>query len=170
MEEADRHLAQRRPGKRPPAYSMRALGRKNLPDSIMMDGVTWRHARTHKHDFWAVTGFYENDRGARAVLKMGRTEPFLGFGLEFIGRFLHGAFDRREGGHQNDQRVGGLLLDLTQNRQAVAVGQLEIEQGEVDPGGLLHRLGGRGRLHDPMTLAFVTLLQRPAQQSFVVDD
>ena len=67
---------------------MRALGRKNLPETITLDGVTWRHTRTHKHDFWAVTGFYENDRGERAVLKMGRTEPFMGFGLEFIGRFL----------------------------------------------------------------------------------
>lgn len=88
MEGADRHLAQRQPGKRPPAYSMRALGRSNLPETILLDGVTWRHARTHKHDFWAVTGFYESDRGERAVLKMGRTEPFAGVPLEFIGRWL----------------------------------------------------------------------------------
>jgi hypothetical protein len=74
----DRHLAQRHPGKRPPAYSMRALGRKNLPETITLDGVTWRHTRTHKHDFWAVTGFYDNERGERAVLKMGRTEPSPG--------------------------------------------------------------------------------------------
>src|SRR6476620_8377510 len=88
MEEADRHLAQRRPGKRAAAYSMRALGRRNLPESLTLDGVIWRHARTYKHDFWAVTGFYENDRGQRAVLKMGRIEPFMGLGLERIGRFL----------------------------------------------------------------------------------
>ncbi|MEA2709919.1 MAG: hypothetical protein QOF78_2520 [Phycisphaerales bacterium] len=90
MAEADdRHLGQHQPGKRLPAYSMRALGRKNLPETITLaDGVTWQHTRTHKHDFWAVTGFYENDRGDRAVLKMGRTEPFMGFGLEIIGRFL----------------------------------------------------------------------------------
>jgi hypothetical protein len=87
-QEADRHLHQRQPGKRPPAYSMRALGRKNLPDTITLDNVAWRHTRTHKHDFWAVTGFYESADGRRAVLKMGRTEPFMGFGLEFIGRFL----------------------------------------------------------------------------------
>jgi hypothetical protein len=67
---------------------MRALGRGNLPETIELDGITWRLARTHKHDFWAVTGFYENDRGERAVLKMGRTEPFAGLPLEFIGRFL----------------------------------------------------------------------------------
>jgi hypothetical protein len=67
---------------------MRALGRKNLPETIALDGVTWRHLRTHKHDFWAVTGFYENDRGERAVLKMGRVAPFAGFDLEWIGRYL----------------------------------------------------------------------------------
>jgi hypothetical protein len=86
--EADRHLSQTQAGKRPPAYSMRALGRGNLPETIELNGVTWRHERTHKHDFWAVTGFYLNDRGERAVLKMGRTEPFAGFSLEFVGRWL----------------------------------------------------------------------------------
>ena len=88
MEGDDVHLAQRQPGKRPPAYSMRALGKKNLPETLQVDGVTWRHVRTHKHDFWAVTGFYENDRGARGVLKMSRTEPFAGLSLAFIGRWL----------------------------------------------------------------------------------
>jgi hypothetical protein len=84
----DRHLSQAQPGKRPPAYSMRALGRGNLPETIALNGVTWRHERTHKHDFWAVTGFYRRDAGERAVLKMGRTEPFAGMSLEFIGRWL----------------------------------------------------------------------------------
>jgi hypothetical protein len=67
---------------------MRALGKRNLPETLDLNGETWRLARTHKHDFWAVTGFYENDRGERAVLKMGRTEPFCGVPLEFIGRWL----------------------------------------------------------------------------------
>ena len=88
MEVRDRHLVQHTPGKRPPAYSMRALGRKHLPETLCFSEVTWRLIRTHKHDFWAVTGFYENDLGQRAVLKMGRTEPFLGFPVEFIGRWL----------------------------------------------------------------------------------
>jgi RIO-like serine/threonine protein kinase len=73
---------------RAPAYSMRALGKRDLPATLLIDGVAWRHVRTHKHDFWAATGFYENDRGERAVLKMGRTEPFMGLPLEWTGRFL----------------------------------------------------------------------------------
>src|SRR5687768_11825910 len=67
---------------------MRALGKKNLPETITLNGVEWRHVRTHKHDFWAVTGFYENDRGERAVLKMGRTEPFASVDLAWVGRWL----------------------------------------------------------------------------------
>jgi hypothetical protein len=87
-ESLDRHLSAPAASKRPPAYSMRALGKKNLPDTLESGGVTWKLLRTHKHDFWAVTGFYENARGERAVLKMGRTEPFCGVPLAFIGRWL----------------------------------------------------------------------------------
>jgi len=67
---------------------MRALGKSDLPQTLLIDGVPWRHVRTHKHDFWAATGFYENARGERAVLKMGRTEPFMGCPLEWTGKFL----------------------------------------------------------------------------------
>jgi hypothetical protein len=67
---------------------MRALGKKSLPETLDLDGVHWKLIRTHKHDFWAVTGFYENDAGTRAVLKMGRVEPFCGVPMEFIGRWL----------------------------------------------------------------------------------
>src|SRR5205823_444622 len=37
----DRHLSASAPGMRPPAYSMRALGRKNLPETLDLDGVAW---------------------------------------------------------------------------------------------------------------------------------
>jgi RIO-like serine/threonine protein kinase len=67
---------------------MRALGKKNLPEALEFDGVVWRLIRTHKHDFWAVTGFYENEKQERAVLKMSRTEPFAGMPLAFVGRWL----------------------------------------------------------------------------------
>ena len=66
----DRHLAPSPGAKKPAiAYSMRALGRRNLPDALAADGRNWRHVRTIKHDFWAVTGFYEDGRGERAVLR-----------------------------------------------------------------------------------------------------
>jgi hypothetical protein len=69
---------------------MRALGKHDLPGIIEVAGVTYRHERTHKHDFWAVTGFYVSDAGQQCVLKMSRTTDFAGFPLLWIGRFLCG--------------------------------------------------------------------------------
>ena len=59
-----------------------------MPETLSIDGVPWQLIRTHKHDFWAATGFYENESRERAVLKMGGTEPFCGMPMEWIGRFL----------------------------------------------------------------------------------
>ena len=55
---------------------------------------------------------------------------------------LDGVLDRRERRHQDDQRLRRLLLDPAQHAQAVAVGQLEVEQDEVDADRALERLGG----------------------------
>ncbi len=77
------------PGNRPPAYALRALGRKGLPKVVSgADGVNYHLTRTVKHDFWAATGFYEADNGRRAVLKIGRVEPYAGVPLVWAGRFL----------------------------------------------------------------------------------
>ena len=42
------------------AYSMRALGREDLPARLAVSGRTLRLLETAKHDFWAATGFYED--------------------------------------------------------------------------------------------------------------
>jgi len=82
-------LQRTQPGKRPPAYSLRALGRKGLPEVVEADdGVLYRLTRTVKHDFWAATGFYEGANGKLAVLKIGRVEPYAGIPLDWAGRFL----------------------------------------------------------------------------------
>jgi hypothetical protein len=67
---------------------MRALGKRDLPATIDIAGVTYRHERTHKHDFWAATGFYVSDAGQRVVLKMSRSEEFAGCPMAWIGRWL----------------------------------------------------------------------------------
>lgn len=81
---------------------MRALGRSPLPGSIELDGVRHRLVRTVKHDFFAATGFYQNPRGGRVVLKISRTQDFAGFPLRWIGRWLC----------QREQRFYRKLQDL----------------------------------------------------------
>jgi hypothetical protein len=76
----------RRP--RPVAYSMRALGREELPLTIHLQGQSFRWLRTVKHDFWAATGFYENDAGRRVVLKVSRSAEFAGLPFDGIGQWL----------------------------------------------------------------------------------
>jgi hypothetical protein len=84
----DRHLSPSGTPSRPPAYALRALGRGNLPETIVAQGVTYRLTRTVKHDFWAATGFYLGDNGIKAVLKIGRVAPYAGIPLAWAGRFL----------------------------------------------------------------------------------
>jgi hypothetical protein len=67
---------------------MRALGRADLPGEFNLNGTTWRHLKTVKHDFFAATGFYQDAAGNRAVLKVSRTTDFAGVPLEWVGRCL----------------------------------------------------------------------------------
>lgn len=69
------------------AYAMRALGRSEPPKRLWVGDVEYRRTRVIKHDFFAATAFYSSPRGD-AVLKAGRTEPFMGLGLSWIGEFL----------------------------------------------------------------------------------
>lgn len=68
---------------------LRALGRADMPERVVLDGAEYRHARTYKHDFFAATGLYESDSG-RAVLKLGRAAPLFGLPMVWLGRWLTG--------------------------------------------------------------------------------
>ncbi len=70
------------------AYSLRALGREDLPNVIQVAGKTYTREKTIKHDFFAATGFYLGPDGERVVLKMGRTHEYAGLPLIIIGRWL----------------------------------------------------------------------------------
>jgi len=70
------------------AYVMHALGRHGLPRAFTLNGSTWRLTREVKHDFWAATGFYDNDAGQRVVLKASRAQDFAGLPLTWVGRWL----------------------------------------------------------------------------------
>jgi predicted Ser/Thr protein kinase len=71
-----------------PIYALRALGKSDLPATVDLNGVTWRHEKTIKHDFFAVTGFYRADDGQRAVLKVGRTEKYAAIPMQWLGKWL----------------------------------------------------------------------------------
>jgi hypothetical protein len=69
-------------------YSLRALGRDDLPPAFELAQTTWRHVRTVKHDFFAATGFYEDDGGRRVVLKVSRIADIAGIPMQWLGRCL----------------------------------------------------------------------------------
>lgn len=71
----------------PPAW-LKALGRNaDLPTTIQVRNLEYRHIQTFKHDFFAATGLYECG-GHRVVLKIGRRAPLWGISLKWIGRLL----------------------------------------------------------------------------------
>lgn len=71
-------------------YGMHALGRDALPEQISTGGRTFHIARFIKHDFFAATGFYcDVDTGERVVLKISRTQPFMGIPLRWLGRWVN---------------------------------------------------------------------------------
>jgi hypothetical protein len=94
-------------------YAMRALGREDLPAEVRADdGRVFRRTQTIKHDFFAATGFYADDAGAKAVLKMGRTISFWGVPLAWTGRMLCGRevrFYRKLADLPNVPKVLGLV-------------------------------------------------------------
>jgi hypothetical protein len=69
-------------------YSLRALGEHELPATIEVGGKAYCRTDSIKHDFFAATGFYQSDDGAKAVLKMSRTADFCGVPLHWLGRWL----------------------------------------------------------------------------------
>ncbi len=72
-------------------FFMHALGRNALPDKILIDGKTWVAATFIKHDFFAATGFYRcEETGEKSVVKIARTEPFLGLPMKWLGRLIDG--------------------------------------------------------------------------------
>lgn len=66
---------------------LRALGRAEMPERIVLRDGGYVHVRTYKHDFFAATGLYEGPSG-RVILKLGRTASLLGIPMSWVGRWL----------------------------------------------------------------------------------
>ncbi|MBX3393813.1 MAG: hypothetical protein KF841_00455 [Phycisphaerae bacterium] len=70
----------------PPGW-LRALGHRDLPSKVTLNGETFIHIQTYKHDFFAGTGLYEG-AGRKVVVKIGRQAPIMGIPVSFIGLVL----------------------------------------------------------------------------------
>jgi len=105
------------------AYAMRALGRDELPVQVKSNGITFIKLLEVKHDFFAATGFYVDEAGRKAVLKMGRTAEFAGVSLAWLGAWLC----------KREVRFYRLLADLPNVPQVLGlVGQTGFLHGYVE--------------------------------------
>ena len=55
---------------------------------MSIDGRLFARIEVFKHDSWAATALYADDRGERIVCKLNRMQPALGVGLGWLGRRL----------------------------------------------------------------------------------
>lgn len=100
-------------------YSLRALGRDDPPPTLVVSGTTYSRTHLIKHDFFAATAFYVDPAGNQAVYKVGRTIPWCGIPLQWLGRRLR---DR-------ETRIYEKLHDLPNIPRMIA---------RVGPTGFLH--------------------------------
>lgn len=70
---------------RPPV--LRALGRAEPPERIVVDGWPYTQVEVLKHDSWAATAIYEC-RGVRIICKFNRVQSIFGLPMRWLGRRL----------------------------------------------------------------------------------
>jgi len=75
------------PPVRPRPPILRALGRKEPPAEIDIDGKTYRLERVVKHDSWAATAFYAGD-GQQIVCKFNRQKSIGLMPMRWLGWWL----------------------------------------------------------------------------------
>jgi len=66
---------------------LRALGKKDPPETIVIDGEQFARRDVFKHDSWAATALYAG-QSFDAVCKFNRTHPVLIVPMSWLGRFL----------------------------------------------------------------------------------
>ena len=68
--------------------SLRALGTRELPETIELAAGRGQRVCTLQHSFFAATGLYVGADGARVLYKVGREAPLFMLPMRFIGRLL----------------------------------------------------------------------------------
>lgn len=77
------HLTHGKVKKRPAI--LRALGSDDPPDQVTVCGTAYRRAAILKHDSWAATAIYCNEKQQRIVCKFARIAPAFGIPLRWVG-------------------------------------------------------------------------------------
>ena len=144
------------------------LHRRRIPDDPI-DAPLLRLRRSQAPHFAA------QPRGFEGLLNEQRNlievEGLVRVVIRALLHHLDCGVDARVRRQQDHQRVRIVLLDLLQQCQAVGVGQLEVEQDEID--GLfqaLQRFAPRRRFGDAIMLGRQPLDERPPNQRLVIDD
>jgi hypothetical protein len=73
---------------RPRPALFRALGHREPPDQVCINGHTYHKVRVFKHDSWAATAFYMGTNGRRVVCKFNRQQGLGWLPLHWIGHWL----------------------------------------------------------------------------------
>jgi len=71
---------------RPPL--LRALGDREPPAEVFVDGKTYRRELVFKHDSWAATALYREDGGSQITCKFNRQTSIFGLPMKWLGRRL----------------------------------------------------------------------------------
>lgn len=82
---ASQVISERSTKQRPPL--LRALGRRDPPETIDVAGETFHHVRTFKHDSWAATALYQRDKRL-IVCKFNREQSVFGLPARWVGWLL----------------------------------------------------------------------------------
>ncbi len=80
-------------------YHLKACGKRGLPETIPVNGRSYRLRQVYKHDFFAATARYSRDSQgdspqtdsnapASIILKMNRESEFLGLPLAWLGEWM----------------------------------------------------------------------------------
>lgn len=116
----------RAPRPRPPLF--RALGLREPPETVDIDGERYVREELLKHDSWAATAIYASTT-RRAICKFNRESPVLFVPMRWLGRWLaareRSFMDRLEGvegvpAGLGPVRVGGRVLPHAAARTFVA--------------------------------------------------
>lgn len=111
------------PTTKPRPKIFRALGGRDLPQTIEIEGRQYSLATDLKHDSWAATGIYAGEHG-KVICKFNREQGILGIPMRWLGRRLarrEAEFLRRAAGVPNlPQGCGPVTAEGAVRRNAVA--------------------------------------------------